>query len=179
MVRINGILREVKGAHIADGRLIFPRDGGSDCGGVTIGNASEVPLEDGVEDLGANGLGVSFPRLELPPELLPELIKYSACVALTAEGLVTVVIVTVKVLGDELGDKLDIEDGDVECLGGCLVLTAVSNLDVKRDFESAQFAFLPTQEIFQTEVEAKPMPTPVFSIESEHGGRGNSKATHL
>ena len=146
-----------------DGWLIFPRDGGSNCGGVAIGNPSEVPLEDGVEDLGANGLGVSLPRLELPPELLPEFIKYSACVALTAEGLVTVVIVTVKVLGDELADKLDIEDGDIECLDDCLALVGVSNLHGESDFESAQFAFLPLHEIFPSELEAECVLTPVFS----------------
>ena len=115
-------------------------------------NALKVSLENWVENLEANRTGIVLPLLELIPELFCDFIEYSARVALTAKGLMAIVVVAVEVLSNELGDELDVDDGDLQFLPVHLVIVLLWQLFRISDAELTQLAGVPDQKIVCSEV---------------------------
>lgn len=146
-----------------DGRVIFTPNGCVNGGGVAVRDALKVPLEDRVEDLEVNGVGVGFPLLKLLPELFPDLIEYLVRVTLTTEGLVAIVVFAMEVLSNKLGDELDIDDGDLEGLPVNLVLVLSWQPSRISDSEPTQFTCVPDEEILCRKfIKGKHVLAPVF-----------------
>jgi len=151
---INRILRKVEFGDVTDGGFVAARDRSTNNGGVRIGNAPEVSLEYRVEDPEANASEVTrpIPLLEALQELFPDLIEYSTRVALTAEGLVAIVVVAMKVFSKQLCDELDVDDWNSEFLPVHLVFVLVSHLHQCSNLELAQYANVLVQEVLSLEV---------------------------
>jgi len=122
---LDRILRKVEQGYVLNGWVKIARDSAANARGIDIRDPSHLLLESGVEDCGMKERTVDFRVFEL----VPHCVEHLQCITLTAERFVALVELAVVVLGQELGNKLDVDHGDLNFLRMSTMFRFVPNLD--------------------------------------------------